>query len=186
MPALVVAQRRVGLVRQRIAAKTQESLSEMTAITQETLSVSGILLSKVYNRQRLESERYAAENRNLIRLQVQQAMSGQWFFGLVTVIMSSVPAVIYLASGWLLARERPGGRRRDHRRNDRRLHHHPGAAAVPAHGAHAGRARGADVARALRPHLRVPGPDAGHRGSARRARPSPTRPARSGRSSSAT
>ncbi|PKQ18493.1 MAG: hypothetical protein CVT68_03110, partial [Actinobacteria bacterium HGW-Actinobacteria-8] len=45
MPALVVAQRRVGLVRQRIAAKTQESLSEMTAITQETLSVSGILLS---------------------------------------------------------------------------------------------------------------------------------------------
>src|SRR5690606_39633045 len=36
------------------------------------------------------------------RLQVQQAMSGQWFFGLVTVIMSSVPAVIYLAAGWLL------------------------------------------------------------------------------------
>jgi ATP-binding cassette subfamily B protein len=109
MPALVVAQRRVGLVRQRIAAKTQESLSEMTAITQETLSVSGILLSKVYNRQRLESARYAAENRNLIRLQVQQAMSGQWFFGVVTVIMSSVPAVIYLASGWLLARNGQAG-----------------------------------------------------------------------------
>ncbi|WP_291379516.1 ABC transporter ATP-binding protein [Demequina sp.] len=109
MPALVVAQRRVGLVRQRIAAKTQESLSEMTSITQETLSVSGILLSKVYNRQRLESARYAAENRNLIRLQVQQAMSGQWFFGLVTVIMSSVPAVIYLASGWLLARNGQDG-----------------------------------------------------------------------------
>lgn len=109
MPALVIAQRRVGLVRQRIAAKTQESLSEMTAITQETLSVSGILLSKVYNRQRLESARYAAENRNLIRLQVQQAMSGQWFFGLVTVIMSSVPAVIYLASGWLLARHGQAG-----------------------------------------------------------------------------
>ena len=104
MPGLVVAQRRVGLVRQRIAARTQESLSEMTAITQETLSVSGILLSKVYNRQRLEAERYGAENRTQIRLQVQQAMSGQWFFGLVTVIMSSVPAVIYLAAGWLLTR----------------------------------------------------------------------------------
>jgi ATP-binding cassette subfamily B protein len=104
MPALVVAQRRVGLVRQRIAAKTQESLSEMTSITQETLSVSGILLSKVYNRRGFESERYAAENRTLIRLQVQQAMSGQWFFGLVTVIMSSVPAFIYLAAGWLLSR----------------------------------------------------------------------------------
>jgi len=104
MPALVVAQRRVGLVRQRIAAKTQESLSELTSITQETLSVSGILLSKVYNRRGFESERYAGENRILIRLQVQQAMSGQWFFGLVIVIMSSVPAFIYLAAGWLLSR----------------------------------------------------------------------------------
>jgi len=104
MPGLVVAQRRVGLVRQRIAARTQESLSEMTAITQESLSVSGILLSKVYNRQRLEAGRYSDENRNLIRLQVSQAMSGQWFFGMVTVIMSSVPAVIYLVAGWLLTR----------------------------------------------------------------------------------
>lgn len=105
MPALVVAQRKVGQVRARIATKTQESLSEMTAITQETLSVSGILLSKVYNRQRVESDRYSRENANQIRLQVQQAMSGQWFFGLVTVIMSSVPAIIYLAAGWLLTRQ---------------------------------------------------------------------------------
>ena len=44
MPILVIAQRRVGQVRARIATKTQESLSDMTAITQETLSVSGILL----------------------------------------------------------------------------------------------------------------------------------------------
>lgn len=105
MPALVVAQRKVGQVRARIATKTQESLSEMTSITQETLSVSGILLSKVYNRQRVESDRYSRENSNQIRLQVQQAMSGQWFFGLVTVIMSSVPAIIYLAAGWLLANQ---------------------------------------------------------------------------------
>ncbi len=104
MPALVVVQRRVGQVRARIATKTQESLSEMTAITQETLSVSGIQLSKVFNRQRLETERYAAENRNQIRLQVQQAMTGQWFFGVVTVVMSSVPAIIYLAAGFLIAR----------------------------------------------------------------------------------
>lgn len=103
MPALVAVQRRVGRVRARIAARTQESLSELTAITQETLSVSGILLSKVYNRQRLESRRYGAENANQIRLQVQQAMTGQWFFGLVTVIMSSVPAVIYLAAGLLIS-----------------------------------------------------------------------------------
>ncbi|MDN4475883.1 ABC transporter ATP-binding protein [Demequina sp. SYSU T00192] len=104
MPALVVVQRRVGRVRARIAARTQESLSELTAITQETLSVSGIMLSKVYNRQRLETERFRKENATQIRLQVQQAMTGQWFFGLVSVVMSSVPAVIYLAAGALIDR----------------------------------------------------------------------------------
>src|SRR5690606_24891181 len=63
MPFLVLIQRRVGQVRARIAGETQESLSELTSITQETLSVSGILLSKSFNRQRTESVRYQDENR---------------------------------------------------------------------------------------------------------------------------
>ena len=102
MPALVTVQRRVGRERARIAARTQESLSELTAITQESLSVSGILLSKTYNRQRVDARRYADENATQIGLQVRQTMAGQWFFGMVQVIMSSVPAVIYLAAGWLV------------------------------------------------------------------------------------
>ncbi|WP_434810275.1 ABC transporter ATP-binding protein [Microbacterium sp. bgisy189] len=102
MPVLALVQRRVGQVRARIAAQTQESLSELTAITQETLSVSGVLLSKSFNRQRTESDRYQAENRNQVRLQVRRAMSGQGFFAVVQVLMSSVPAIIYLVAGWLI------------------------------------------------------------------------------------
>lgn len=102
MPILVIVQRRVGQVRARIAGETQESLSELTSITQETLSVSGILLSKSFNRQRAESARYADENRNQVRLQVRRAMSGQGFFAVVQVLMASVPAVIYLVSGYFL------------------------------------------------------------------------------------
>lgn len=102
MPFLVIAQRRVGQVRARIATKTQESLSDMTAITQETLSVSGILLAKSFNRQQGEIDRYAAENRNQIRLQVNQQMSGQWFFGLVTIFMSIIPAIVYVVAGYLI------------------------------------------------------------------------------------
>lgn len=99
MPVLVLIQRRVGQVRARIASETQESLSELTSITQETLSVSGILLSKSFNRQRTESVRYQGENRNQVRLQVRRAMSGQGFFAVVQVLMASVPAVIYLVAG---------------------------------------------------------------------------------------
>lgn len=104
MPVLVFAQRRVGQVRARIAGRTQESLSEMSAITQEALSVSGVLLAKTYSRQAAETERYADENRNQISLQVQQTMSGQVFFALVQVFLSAVPAIVYLVSGWLMAR----------------------------------------------------------------------------------
>ncbi|CAI9386714.1 ABC transporter ATP-binding protein [Microbacterium sp. T2.11-28] len=105
MPVLVIVQRRVGQVRARIAGQTQESLSELTSITQETLSVSGILLSKAFNRQRSESARYQEENRNQVQLQVRRAMSGQGFFAVVQVLMASVPAVIYLVAGYLLAGE---------------------------------------------------------------------------------
>ncbi|WP_449281738.1 ABC transporter ATP-binding protein [Leucobacter sp.] len=103
MPVLVLAQRRVGQIRARIAGRTQESLSEMTAITQEALSVSGVLLAKTYSRQRDETERYAAENRTQIDLQVRQTMSGQVFFALVQVFLSAVPAIVYLVSGWIMA-----------------------------------------------------------------------------------
>ncbi|MDP3949679.1 ABC transporter ATP-binding protein, partial [Microbacterium sp.] len=103
MPFLIIVQRKVGQVRARIAGETQESLSELTSITQETLSVSGMLLSKSFNRQRAESQRYQRENRNQVKLQVRRAMSGQGFFAVVQVLMASVPAVIYLVSGYLIA-----------------------------------------------------------------------------------
>ncbi|MCU1526881.1 MAG: transporter [Frondihabitans sp.] len=102
LPVLVIAQRKVGQVRARIATATQESLSDMTAITQETLSVSGILLAKSFNQQRTEVERYASENRNQIGLQVRQQMSGQWFFATVQIFLSIIPAVIYVVAAYLI------------------------------------------------------------------------------------
>ncbi|GAA3881814.1 ABC transporter ATP-binding protein [Leifsonia kafniensis] len=102
MPILVIAQRRVGQVRARIATATQESLSDMTAITQETLSVSGILLAKSFTRQKSEINRYSDENDNQVRLQVRQQMSGQWFFAMVNIFLSSIPAIVYLVAGLLM------------------------------------------------------------------------------------
>jgi len=102
LPLMVFLQRRVGQVRAKIASKTQESLSEMSSITQESLGVSGILLAKSFGRQASEVDRYEAENKNQIGLQVRQTMSGQTFFATVQVFMSSIPAVIYLCAGYLI------------------------------------------------------------------------------------
>ncbi len=102
MPLFVVLQRRVGARRQRLARATQESLSDMTAITEEALSVSGVLLAKIFNRADAEVARYRVENERQIDLQVRQAMAGQGFFGVVSAFMAITPALVYLLAGYML------------------------------------------------------------------------------------
>ena len=104
LPVFLVLQIRVGRVRRRIAASTQSSLSDMSAITQETLSVSGVLLAKVFGRQEQEIARYRSENDRQTTLQIRQTMSGQSFFAVVTGFFALIPAVVYLVAGLLAAR----------------------------------------------------------------------------------
>jgi len=109
MPLFVWLQLKVGRRRQQLARRTQESLSEMTAITEESLSVSGILLAKVFNRSESEAERYRRANLEQTRLQVEQAMTGRLFFATVQTFFAITPAIIYLAAGFIIAGRVPGG-----------------------------------------------------------------------------
>jgi ATP-binding cassette subfamily B protein len=102
LPVFIATQRRVGARRQVLARRTQESLSDMTAITEEALSVSGILLAKIFNRADAEVARYRQENERQVDLQVRQAMAGQGFFAIVTAFMAVTPALVYLAAGLML------------------------------------------------------------------------------------
>ena len=103
MPLFIMLQIRVGRRRRAIASDTQASLADMTAITEESLSVSGILLSKVFNRQAAEIARYRAENARQAGLQVDRTMTGQWFFALIRSFFGLLPAVIYLVTGLVIA-----------------------------------------------------------------------------------
>lgn len=108
MPLFVWLQTKVGRRRQVLARRTQESLSEMTAITEESLSVSGILLSKVFNRGESEARRYREANEHQTSLQVQQAMTGRLFFATVQTFFAITPALIYLAAGFIMTGRLPG------------------------------------------------------------------------------
>ena len=99
VPLFVFLTWRVGRARRAVTAQTQESMAEMSAITQETLSVSGILLSKVFERRADEIERYRRANERLAGLQVRQQMTGQGFFALVQAFFGITPAIIYLVAG---------------------------------------------------------------------------------------
>ncbi|MFL5723503.1 MAG: ABC transporter ATP-binding protein, partial [Chloroflexota bacterium] len=98
---------RVGKVRREISTETQKSLAEMTATTEETLSVSGILLSKTFGQQANAIEKFRHQNRRLARLQIRQAMVGRWFFMIIGSIFSIMPAFVYWLAGTLAANGSP-------------------------------------------------------------------------------
>ena len=92
---------RVGKVRREVSTETQKSLAEMTAHTEETLSVSGILLSKTFGQQENSVRKFRGINRDLARLQIRQAMVGRWFFMVIGTVFSITPAFVYWLAGWL-------------------------------------------------------------------------------------
>ena len=92
---------RVGKIRREVSSETQKSLAELSAVTEETLSVSGILLSKTFGQQGAAVKRFVGLNRRLAVLQIRQAMVGRWFFMIVGTVFSITPAFVYWLAGWL-------------------------------------------------------------------------------------
>jgi ATP-binding cassette, subfamily B, bacterial len=99
---------RVGKVRREVSGATQRSLAEVSAITEESLSVSGILLSKTFGQQRASIEKFRKESRRLGDLQIRQQMIGRWFFAMIGIFFSIAPAFVYLLAGTLIIEGDPG------------------------------------------------------------------------------
>ena len=97
----------VGKKRREITSRTQKSMAEMTVITQETLSVSGIMLSKLFGRQDDEMENFRRHNQELSDLTVRQQMIGHSFFAVVMAFLSASPIAIYLLAGYIMAQDGP-------------------------------------------------------------------------------
>ena len=162
IPLFALLTRRVGNERRRIAKTTQETLADISSLVQESLSVSGILLGKTMGRGNELADRFESESLRLADLEVRQRMAGRWVMASIQTSFAIMPAAVYwfgglaLANGW------------------------SGAISIPVLvafttlqtrlffpvGSLLGvEPRRADVARALRPDLRVPRPARRHRGA---------------------
>jgi ATP-binding cassette subfamily B protein len=102
MPFFLWLTVKVGRARREVASSTARTYADLTAVTEETLSVSGILLSKSFGRQRYEIDRFRKENERLTGLQVRQTMIGRSFFAVVGTFFAITPALVYLVSAWVL------------------------------------------------------------------------------------
>jgi ATP-binding cassette subfamily B protein len=103
LPLFVWLTVKVGRARREVATRTQRTLADLTSITEETLSVSGILLGKAFGRQQFEIERFQGENERLTGLQIRNTMIGRSFFAVVGTFFSITPALVYLVAGWELS-----------------------------------------------------------------------------------
>src|SRR6266540_2368720 len=100
LPLFAWLTRAVGRRRRQVSAETQSALADMSALTEETLSVSGVLLAKVFGRQAVQAARYEEQNLRLAALQVRQQMIGRTFFAVVSTFFSITPALVYLVAGF--------------------------------------------------------------------------------------
>lgn len=101
VPVFAAFSRRVGRRRHQLASSTQTILADMSVMTQETLSVSGVLLGKVFGRERDHAQRYRETSRRLAAIQVREQMAGRTFLGLAQMFFALSPGLIYLAAGFI-------------------------------------------------------------------------------------
>ena len=139
-------------------------MADMSSLVQESLSVSGILLGKTMGRGGELADRFESESARLADLEVRQRMAGRW-------VMAIDPDDLRDHAGArVLVRGQPVVGRRDLDRHAGRVHDAPDAPLLPDRAAALRADRRADLARALRPGLRVPRPAGRHRRARRRRR----------------
>lgn len=101
IPLFIVPTRKMGNVRWKLAKETQEKISEQNQIIEETLSLSGYMLMKLFTREDTALASFQTVNAQATRLQIRESMAGRWFMLVLTTFTSIGPMLIYLYGGYL-------------------------------------------------------------------------------------
>jgi ATP-binding cassette subfamily B protein len=101
VPVMVLPLWPVGRRMYDARKKVRSKRDQMQAATQETLSVSGIVLVKSFVREGSERTRFYKLANELMNLEINVAMIGRWFLMAITSMVTVGPAIIWLAGGWL-------------------------------------------------------------------------------------
>ena len=102
LPVFFLLTRWVGRKRREVMASAQSSMAQVTAVTEETLSLPGIMLAKLFGRQHDELHNFRRHNEDLSRFAVRQRMIAQSFYTAATAFLTLSPALVYLAAGYLI------------------------------------------------------------------------------------
>ena len=102
IPLFTIPTRWAGKTRWTLTREAQECNDEINGILNETLSVSGQLLVKLFGKEEHEYNRYVEANRKMIGLHIKESMAGRWFRVVINTFSSVGPMLLYLVGGILI------------------------------------------------------------------------------------
>ncbi len=106
IPFLIIPTRSAGKTRWKLASESQAKHDEMNQLVNETLSVSGSLLVKLFTREKREMERFEAVNNDVTKLSMKEQRSGKWFIVLMGMFTQIGPLLIYLGGGFFMIHQK--------------------------------------------------------------------------------
>ncbi|MCR5735057.1 MAG: ABC transporter ATP-binding protein/permease [Lachnospiraceae bacterium] len=102
IPLLILPTKRVGKNQWKIRSDSQEKNDEMNQLINESLSVSGSVLVKLFTREEKEYERFKKVNSELTALNLKEQRSGSWFRVVMGMFTQVGPLLIYFTGGYLI------------------------------------------------------------------------------------
>ena len=104
IPLLVLPTKAVGKTRFKLLTEHQAKNDEMNQLINETLSVSGSLLVKLFTREKEEYDKFVSVNEEATQIAMKEQRSGQWFRVVMGMFTQIGPLLIYFAGGLFIIR----------------------------------------------------------------------------------
>ncbi len=101
LPTFIIPTRKVGRLKWKIATQSQEKISDLNQIIQETFSISGAVLTKIFTKEKDEYAKFEHTNEEVASLQIRESIVGRWFRMTITTFISIGPMLIYFYGGYL-------------------------------------------------------------------------------------
>ena len=102
LPFFLLPTRAAGKRRWAVTRTIQQKRDESNQILNETLSVSGQLLVKLFGQEQAEADRFRAVNGEIRRLSVRESLTGRLFFSTIQLFSGFTPQLLYLLGGLLM------------------------------------------------------------------------------------
>jgi ATP-binding cassette subfamily B protein len=102
LPLFILPTKSVGKRRWLLTMESQEQHDQANQHLNETLSVSGQQLVKIFTNEEREYQVYAGINEEIRKLTVREAMAGRWFRMAISTFTNLGPMLIYLIGGYLI------------------------------------------------------------------------------------